>query len=185
MTHLDPDDDDNYEDEYDVASFVAHISIVTLDHSDRFNSIKDAFVGKTKLYIDRCSTVAGREPHSAAYLSTISNFRPVRQVMIGQSPYSEDILPKYGAAFAFDEIRAGFWTPTSQVLAQCMNKYADVPIRTALEYICHSYCLASRGIVLVNVYPYQNLNDQHVVLLRRVCIRGDSSFSAHGVRRYK
>ena len=153
-------DDEEHEDDYNVVSLAVKDVIVALDPDERAKTVRATFSAKSRLYAERCSSVMGTAPKSNEYIQLICHFLPVKQIMIGQSPYASDILPRYSAAFSFDRKRAGFWTPTSQVLAQCMNKYEDVPVRLALDMISHSYLLVCRGLVLLNVYPYQGLNDQ-------------------------
>jgi len=157
------DSDDDYRhwgDDYYIPSISVHNRVTSLNPDDRIRAIRYRFIGVSQTYIERCSTAVGIPPHSAPYVAGICCFLPLRQVVIGQSPYSSDILPRYSSAFSFNCADAEFWTPTSQVLAQCMNVYENVPLATALEYVSHSYLLACRGVVLLNVYPYQKLNDQ-------------------------
>ena len=81
-------------------------------------------------YLQRCHSIFGKRPGCQDYLRMVPYCLPMHQVVIGQSSYAEDILPRYASAFAFDYRVHKSWMPTSQVLAQAMVMFHGCDIAT-------------------------------------------------------
>jgi hypothetical protein len=53
-------------------------------------------------YIRLCAMNSGQEPAPPRYLRLIPYALPLKQLIVGQSPYDPRVLPRYSAAFAFN-----------------------------------------------------------------------------------
>ena len=154
------EEDVDYDDYY-TASFAQDIPrMVILSPEQLDQQTRMRMSEHIEEYLQRCHSIFGKRPKCQDYLRMVPYCLPIHQVMIGQSSYAEDILPKYASAFAFDYRVHKSWTPTSQVLAQAMVMFHGCDIATSLSIISNSYLLLPRGIVLLNVIPYTRVHDQ-------------------------
>ena len=93
------------------------------------------------------------------YLCIACNFVPIKSVVVGQSPYADDLLPQLASSFAYGPTNGDKCTPSACVLAQAMHTCHDVFSVSAYHTaVANSFLHITRGVLFVNACPANGLD---------------------------
>ena len=146
-----------YEPDVDAVLFNTEQKPYALSPDHRVQKSRVAIYLSVEGHIRRCESCTGIELPCRRYLQCLSRSPLPEQIIIGQSSYKHRILPRHTAVFAIciDFRRTGMWTPTLEVLSQALSLVLGRSIEDCLTYMSNSYLLLCRGILAINVYPYE------------------------------
>jgi hypothetical protein len=131
-----------------------HIQLASLyDAEVKYTDTVRAEV-RTKIneYIEKCSRALGHEVDRRVqnYLQLIPVYWPMKYLLVGQSPYRSELLPKYASAFAFDLHSTEGFTPSVQVLSQFLSEGCDLDPKFIASRLSVSYVFVPLGLICIN-----------------------------------
>ncbi|KAI9330280.1 hypothetical protein DFJ73DRAFT_900829 [Zopfochytrium polystomum] len=100
------------------------------------------------------STVRGTHAMLTAESESREKLPHTLSPVIGQSPYTDDLLPEFAAAFAFNPYSCIGYTPSVQVLSQFI---ADGDRRQSIlisNLLTNSQLMLCTGVALINAIPF-------------------------------
>lgn len=132
-----------------------HLTLDLPDFTSIIEAHKQDMREKTGRYLAACEAAIMKpvDVRIKRYLFMISDYLPLNNIMIGQEPYSQKILPPIASAFAFDPDTVDSFTPSVQVLGQMLSLGDESRLQEVMDVMTCSYSLITRGIACVNVLP--------------------------------
>lgn len=126
-----------------------------------YNVYKRDYTRNINRYIASCESamMCNIDVRISNYLKLIPRFLPIRTIVVGESPYSENLLPGLASSFAFNPRYVTTAPPSAQVLSQFISMVTGVPLWVSMPMVSCSYMMIEDGIVFLNCEPASDVND--------------------------